>query len=197
MARTIAVVESVTVTDDITGQVFSGVTGDMGEWMDVQSYRVTFERIDANGEVVSTAFTKDVDMHDYTFTALESFINRDSDRNMFELLLSIWKMPTATVEALWAFITGGIVANLLSVLGAKPKPATNGTNKTTNGNPYTAYVRAYAIAHKWVNAAGKEVSTHGKMSVDVIVKFQTKTGITPDKFANGERVSVETETPAS
>lgn len=195
MARTIAVVESVTVTDDITGQVFSGVTGDMGEWMDIQSYRVTFERIDVNGEVVSTAFAKDVDMHDYTFTALERFINGDSDRNMFELLLSIWKVPAATVEALWAFITGGIVANLLSVLGAKPKPATNGTNKTTNGNPYTAYVRAYAIANQLKNSAGELVSAKGKLSNDVVIQFQTKTGITPDKFANGERVPVET--PAS
>jgi hypothetical protein len=189
MARTVQIIESISVTDDITGKVYNGVTDDLGEWMDVNSYRVTIDRIDANGEVISTAFTKDVDMHNDTFNALESFFMNNDHSNLFFVIASaVSTLPVATITAIWSFLRGGPVAELLSLLGARPKPQANsGNGNSGKGNAYTAHVRAYASAMGWKGANGKPVGEKGKMSQDVVVKFQTATGITLEKFNAGER----------
>jgi len=190
MARTVKVIESITVTDDITGKVYSGVTDDLGEWIDVNSYRVTVSRIDANGEIFATAFTKDVDMHNDTFTALESFFMDNDHRNLFFVIASLSSVPLATITALWSFLRGGPVAELLSLLGARPKPQANSNANSGKGNAYTKHVRAYASAMGWKGANGNPIGNQGKMSQDVVIKFQTATGITPDKFNAGERAVI-------
>lgn len=193
MARTIETVTRVSVTDDVTGMTYAGMSNDLGDWMDVQSYRVTVERLAEDGEVISTAFTRDLDMHDHTFDAITGFINGESDRNLFNLILSLWKIPLTTGDALWEFITGGIITNLLSILGGKPKSTANHNSTANKGETYVSHVRAYAIAQGWKNAAGKTVGEKGKMSNDVVITFQTKTGITPDKFDEGMRASIPVE----
>lgn len=188
MARKMVTFSS--VTDDITGRVFQGVMGSGDEIDDVKSYRVTFELINESAHAMgdnTVTFTKEIDIHADTYGAITDFINGDSDRNLFSLILSIWKVPVSTGDALWEFITGGIIANLLSILGGKPKSGNSGTN-SGSGNPYTGYVRAYAISKGWTGANGNKIADKGKMSQDVVIKFVTETGITVERFNAGDRI---------
>ena len=83
MARSIETVTRVSVSDDVTGIKFTGMSDDLGEWMDVHTYRITITELNEKGEVchgTETEFVKD--MHNSTYRSIIDFIDGSSDKNL-------------------------------------------------------------------------------------------------------------------
>jgi hypothetical protein len=181
MARKSEVVTYVTVTDDITGKLYDGKSDELGDHLYIQSYRVTFERLNESGEVISVAYTRDVDMHDDTFDVVSGMIDG--------VLIGMFKFVTAFFlgksisDALYHYILDSSATSaIISLFGGHT--STESTKSRPGANPYIAHVREYAIAAGWT------VSTKGKLSQELVITFQTTTGITAEKFASGERAEM-------
>jgi len=179
-------VSTIVATDDITGGEFKFTSDDTAM---VNGYQVTITPLDENGNVKTDEKGKNVkgtvytvDMHDNTYNALTALLS-GSMLEMLRLLLS--------------FILGISKSDAITAYAIDQNDGTNGavlgafggtTPKATGSNPYTGYVRAYAISKGWTGANGNKIADKGKMSQDVVIKFVTETGITVERFNAGDRI---------
>lgn len=182
MARKTEVITVTTATDDVTGFIYGNEMAAM-----VKRYKVTIIEVDENDLPVSAdkGITFLTDMHNDTYHALTQFLNghlMEMLRTVLSVLFGITK-----AGAIYDHAAGNNDDEfMVTVFGGNTKKSAG--NKSTSGNPYTAYVRAYAISKGWTGANGNKIADKGKMSQDVVIKFVTETGITVERFNAGDRI---------
>jgi hypothetical protein len=192
MAREIKVITQVTATDDITGMIYQAEEN----VSDVKRYRITIEEMDPDGTGVlnasyETRFVYEVDTHVKVMHVMREML---SGRliSMFAFLLT-WYLGSdnARATSLLAYTrdaSSEAVNAVIAAFGGSKKQAPKDNAKSSSA--YTAHVREYAIAHNWKGANGLSVAGKGKLSQALVIKFETETGITREKFDNGERAVI-------